>query len=114
MKIAPFLAASLLALPLLAQAQAVPETEHAAHHAPAAASAPVPNADGEVRKIDPALGKITLRHGPIANLDMPAMTMVFRVAEPSLLEGLKVGDKVQFAAMDANGVLTVTAIKVLR
>ncbi|WP_255650427.1 copper-binding protein [Ideonella benzenivorans] len=45
---------------------------------------------------------------------MPAMTMVFRVAEPSLLEGLKVGDKVQFAAMDANGVLTVTTIKVLR
>jgi len=73
--------------------------------------APVPNADGEVRKIDKEQGKLTLKHGRIENLDMPGMTMVFKVADPKLLEPLKVGDKVKFAAENVNGALTVTAIQ---
>ena len=48
--------------------------------------------DGEVRKIDEATGKVTLRHGPIKNLDMDSMTMVFRVQNPDMLKGLKPGD----------------------
>jgi Cu(I)/Ag(I) efflux system periplasmic protein CusF len=67
--------------------------------------------EGEVRKVDKAQNKLTLRHGPIENLDMPAMTMVFRVSDPRLLEGLKTGDKVRFHAEQPNGVLTVTAIE---
>jgi Cu(I)/Ag(I) efflux system protein CusF len=67
--------------------------------------------EGEVRKVDKAQNKLTLRHGPIENLDMPAMTMVFRVSDPKLLEGLKNGDKVRFHAEQPNGVLTVTAIE---
>jgi len=53
---------------------------------------------GEVRKIDEAAGKITLKHGPIKNLDMEddTMTMVFRVQDPAMLKQVKVGDKVQF------------------
>jgi Cu(I)/Ag(I) efflux system periplasmic protein CusF len=82
--------------------------------APAAASG-TKNAsamsEGEVRKVDKAQGKLTLRHGPIENLDMAAMTMVFRVSDPKLLEGLKTGDKVRFHAEQPNGVLTVTAIE---
>lgn len=53
---------------------------------------------GEVRKIDAANQTITLRHGPIANIGMPPMTMVFQVRKPAQLEGLKVGDKVAFVA----------------
>lgn len=77
--------------------------------APAAASAPT--TPGEVRKIDKAQAMVTLKHGPIANLDMPAMTMAFKASDPKLLDRLKVGDKVRFAAVDANGTLTVTAIE---
>jgi Cu/Ag efflux protein CusF len=67
--------------------------------------------EGVVRRIDAANGRITLRHGPIANLDMPAMTMVFRAQPPELLAPLKVGDAVKFHAEDIGGVLTVTAIE---
>lgn len=67
--------------------------------------------DGVVRRIDPANGKLTLRHGPIVNLDMPAMTMVFRVQPPELMNALKVGDAVRFHAESINGALTVTAIE---
>ena len=110
MKSIHFLAAAAIGLALAAQARA--DDEHAAHHATATApGAAVPSTDGEVRKIDPAQGKLTLRHGRIENLDMPGMTMVFKVADPRLLEGLKAGDKVRFAAESRNGVLTVTAIE---
>ena len=42
---------------------------------------------------------------------MPAMTMVFKVADPRMLESLKDGDKVRFTAEKINGVYTVTAIE---
>lgn len=67
--------------------------------------------DGVVRRVDVASAKLTLQHGPIANLDMPAMTMVFRVRPPELMTGLKVGDTVKFHAENINNVLTVTAIR---
>ncbi len=67
--------------------------------------------DGEVRKIDKAQGKLTLKHGPIQSLDMPPMTMVFKVADPKMLAGLKDGDKVRFTAERVGGVITVTAIE---
>ena len=66
--------------------------------------------EGEVRRVDGAVGKLTLRHGPLANLDMPAMTMVFRVKDPAWLAQLKVGDKVRFVAERVDGNLTVTAL----
>lgn len=68
--------------------------------------------DGEVKKIDLEAGKITLKHGEIKNLDMPAMQMSFRVADPSWLKTLQVGDKVRFSADKVNGQFTVTAIEV--
>jgi Cu/Ag efflux protein CusF len=76
--------------------------------------ASAPKTDGEVRKVDLEQGKVTLRHGPIENLEMPAMTMVFKAAEPKLLESLKVGDKVKFTAEKVNGAFTVTAIQPAR
>jgi Cu(I)/Ag(I) efflux system periplasmic protein CusF len=70
-----------------------------------------PMVDGEVTKIDEAQGKITLKHGPIKNLDMDSMTMVFRVQEPAMLKQVKVKDKVKFEADRVNGQITVTKIQ---
>lgn len=87
--------------------------DHGAYHptGASAATAATPMADGEIRKIDKEQGKVTLRHGPIASLDMPAMTMVFKVANPKMLDAIKEGDKVKFAAANVNGAITVMAIE---
>lgn len=67
--------------------------------------------DGQVTKIDQVQNKITLKHGPIKNLDMDGMTMVFAVADPAQLKSIKVGDKVKFEADRVDGRLTVTKIQ---
>ena len=68
--------------------------------------------DGEVKKIDAEGGKLTLKHGEIANLGMPGgMTMIFRVSDKGLLDGLKPGDQVQFTAAEEDGKFMVTAIR---
>lgn len=68
--------------------------------------------DGEVKKIDQAAAKITLKHGPIKALDMDeGMTMVFRVQDPAMLKQVKVGDKVKFEASRVNGQITITKIQ---
>lgn len=64
----------------------------------------------EVVKVDKPAGKMTLKHGPIKNLDMDSMTMVFRVADPSMLDKVKAGDKIEFEADRVNGAITVTKI----
>ena len=65
----------------------------------------------EVRKVDMDAKKITLRHGPIVNLDMPAMTMVFQVRDPALLKQVKAGDKVLFEAEKTGGAYVLTHIR---
>lgn len=67
--------------------------------------------DGEVRRIDAAARKVTLRHGDIPGLDMPAMTMVFQVHDAALLQGLQPGQRVRFRAARMNGAYVVTEIK---
>ena len=72
-------------------------------------------ADGQVTKIDQAAGKISIRHGPLRQFDMDeGMTMVYRVADPALLEGIKIGDKIKFTADRTNGQFTVTKIEEAR
>ena len=115
MTISSLFAATTLALSGTAFAQ-TSAADHAAHH-PAGASAPASTssmADGEVRKIDREQGKVTLKHGSIASLDMPGMTMVFKVADPKMLDTLKQGDQVKFAADKVGGAITVTAIEVAK
>jgi Cu(I)/Ag(I) efflux system periplasmic protein CusF len=70
-------------------------------------STTAPMSEGEVRKIDKEAAKITIKHGPLANLDMPSMTMVFRVKDPAMLDRVKEGDKIKFVADRMNGSLTV-------
>lgn len=67
--------------------------------------------DAEVRKVDKEAGKLTLRHGPIENLEMPGMTMVFHVKDAVMLEKVKAGDRVRFAAEKVKGNFTVTRIE---
>ena len=67
--------------------------------------------DGEVMKIDKAQTKITLKHGELKGLDMPPMTMVFRVQDAKQLDSLAVGDRVRFDATKVGGAYTVTAIR---
>ena len=93
----------------LAFAQADHDAHHGGASAPAEADAKL--AEGTVKKIDKAAGKVTLAHGPLESLGMPPMTMVFRAAEPGLLEQVKVGDKIRFAVERVGGALTVTAVE---
>jgi len=80
--------------------------------APLAASAQTtPPASGTVTKIDKSAEKISINHGPIKNLDMDAMTMVFRAGDKAMLDQVKAGDKIQFTADRVNGQLTVTSLK---
>lgn len=72
-------------------------------------------ANGEIRKVDRKAGTVTIKHGPIQAIDMPAMTMVFLVKEADMLDRVKAGDKVRFQAeMAAGGKLTVTLIEPMK
>jgi Cu(I)/Ag(I) efflux system periplasmic protein CusF len=68
--------------------------------------------DGQVVKVDPSAGNITIKHGPIRKLDMDqGMTMVFHAQDADLLKGLKAGDKIKFDAESVNGQYTVIKIE---
>jgi Cu(I)/Ag(I) efflux system periplasmic protein CusF len=99
---------SIAALPAMAQQAAASATPAAAGVADKSDMAKM--ADGEVRKIDVSQNKLTLKHGEIKKLDMPPMTMVFRIKDAKLFEGLAVGDKVKFAAEQIDGNYVVTQI----
>jgi len=67
--------------------------------------------EGEVRKVDAGQGKITIRHGEIRNLQMPPMTMVFKVRDPAMLDAVKKGDRILFRALQENGDLVITEMR---
>ncbi|HEX6298019.1 MAG TPA: copper-binding protein [Burkholderiales bacterium] len=98
------LASILLALALVAPAIAQQPAGHDSHH-------PAGLSEGEIRKVDKSAKKITIKHGPLANLDMPAMTMVFQVKDLAMLEQVKAGDKVKFQAEKIGASYTVTRIE---
>ena len=67
--------------------------------------------NGEIKKVDLDSGKLTIQHGPLIKLHMPAMTMSFKAKDPSILQSLKVGDKVRFAAESTGGALVITMLE---
>jgi Cu(I)/Ag(I) efflux system periplasmic protein CusF len=67
--------------------------------------------EAEVRKIDKEAKKVTLKHGPIKNLDMPGMTMVFQVRDASLFDKMATGDKIMFTAEQMQGAFVVTGVE---
>lgn len=101
------------ALAAYASAPALAIDDHAGHHTSSSSRAPASTAlaDGTVKKVDKDAGKLTISHGPIASLDMPPMTMVFHVADAAMLDQLKRGDKIRFAADRVSGVFTVTVLE---
>jgi Cu/Ag efflux protein CusF len=70
--------------------------------------------EGLVKKVDKAQSKLTIKHGPLENLDMPGMTMVFRVQDAGWLDRVKPGDNIRFLADRVNGVFTVTTLEVVK
>jgi Cu(I)/Ag(I) efflux system protein CusF len=78
------------------------------------AQAQSPMTNGEVRRVDKDAKKLTIRHGPIVNLDMPAMTMVFQVKDPVMLDKLNAGDKIKFIAEKSGDAYVVTTIEVTK
>lgn len=89
---------------------------YAAEHTTAVPTAAKPAdtaslSSGEIKKIDMDAGKITLKHGPLDNLNMPAMTMVFKVQSPDMLKNVKVGDSVKFRVENLKTGYTVTTME---
>jgi Cu(I)/Ag(I) efflux system periplasmic protein CusF len=99
-----------LAIPALAQQKA---DDHSAHH-PAAAASAADMTEGEVRKVDKDAKKLTIKHGEIKKLDMPAMTMVFQVKDPTMLDKVKAGDKIRFVVEKSDSGLVVTDLQVAK
>jgi len=92
-------------LPLAAQAAGGhdPHAGHGAMHSATEGGM----VDGVVKKVDKTSGKVTVAHGPLTNLNMPAMTMVFRVKEAAWLEQMRTDGKIRFVADSINGTLTI-------
>jgi Cu(I)/Ag(I) efflux system periplasmic protein CusF len=93
--------------------QAGANDSHQHHAAPPSKPAAANGAwtDGEVRKVDKAAGKLTIKHGPMPKFDMPAMTMAYRVKDKAVLEQLKPGDKIRFDADGVGGEFTVLRLE---
>lgn len=103
------ISSTLIAFAALGALPAHAADDHAGHHVAkqSATAAEMKMVDAQVKKVDKAAGKVTLAHGPLSNLDMPAMTMAFRVKDAGWLERMKAGDKIRFMADNINGALTV-------
>jgi Cu(I)/Ag(I) efflux system protein CusF len=111
----PLLATFLLAAPLPASAHGADGHDaHAGHGMSSSASASAMLVDGQVRKIDKASGKVTVSHGPLTNLNMPAMTMVFRLKEAAWLNQLQPEQKIRFVADSINGTLTIVRLEMAK
>ncbi len=70
--------------------------------------------EGEIRKVDKDNKKLTIKHGPLKNLDMPGMTMVFGVKDDAMLDKVETGAKVRFQAEKIDGKIVVTKIEAAR
>jgi uncharacterized cupredoxin-like copper-binding protein/Cu/Ag efflux protein CusF len=107
---APAVAAPVTAAPAVSVAPTSPLATPAKEAPPKAIPA-TDMAKAEIRKIDLDTKKITLKHGPIKNLDMPGMTMVFQVRDAALFNNLAVGDKIMFTAEQLQGAMVMTRVE---
>jgi Cu(I)/Ag(I) efflux system protein CusF len=108
----PILTTLALGLSLTLGLPAWADTQHASHAGSADHAATL--TEGVVKKVDKAQGKLTLKHGPLENLGMPGMTMVFRVQDATWLDQLKPGDTIRFLADRVNGVFTLTQLETVQ
>jgi Cu(I)/Ag(I) efflux system protein CusF len=66
---------------------------------------------GTVRRIDSDQLKMTVQHEEIKSLQMPPMRMVFRVSSAELLQGLSVGDSIEFTVAEQSGAYVILKAK---
>ena len=114
MKIAKIVAKIVAAaFALTTFSNAVAQSHDHQGQAPAAVTGQAaPMSDGEVKKVDKETGRLTIKHGPLENLGMPGMTMVFGVTNASALGAVKAGDKIKFVAEKREGRYVVTQLAV--
>jgi Cu/Ag efflux protein CusF len=111
MKACPFLlalAASSLAHAQMSADMKMPMPAKATASATAASTVLT---EGVVQSVDAGKGVVTLKHGDIVNMQMPAMTMAFGVADKRMLDKVKPGDKVKFHVEMLKNAPTVTRIE---
>lgn len=113
MKLSMTLAIALLAFASTSQAQMSAEVKMPAASPPAAGWSAVLT-EGVVQQVDAKTGVVTQKHDDITNMKMPAMTMVFGVADRKMLDVVKAGDKVRFHVEMLKGVATVTRLEPAR
>jgi len=105
---------ALVAVLPLGAVRANDSSGHAHGHevaSPVATATAEPTTEGEIRKVDPSAQKITVKHGPIENLGMSGMTMVFRVKDPHFLTLVKPGDHIKMRVERIDGALTIVALQ---
>jgi len=103
----------------LAVAAEIDDRPHAAaqavmEHGKSSMSGAATMTDGEVRRVDAAAGKVTIKHGEIKHMDMPPMSMVFNVKDKAMLDKVQVGEKIQFIVIQDAGKMVVTDIKAMK
>lgn len=107
-----FLIISTLATGLIWPLSSMAEVDNTHSNMSMASTSPLVT-EGEIKKVNLELGKVTIKHGPIKHLDMPGMTMVFTAKDKTQLSDLKAGDKVQFLVVNEAGKMIVTDITAL-
>ncbi len=105
------LTATLAVLVALTPAFPLAAHAHAGHGAKQAEAAKLPLADGVVKKVDKAGGKLTISHDALPN-GMPAMTMAFKVKDAAWIEQVKEGQKIRFASENVDGAMTIVRLEV--
>jgi Cu(I)/Ag(I) efflux system protein CusF len=98
----------------MVHAQAQPSAQKAVNPATTASPAATPLTSAEVLKVYVKEKKVLLKHGPIPNIGMGAMTMEFGLTDPKMLNSVKAGDKVRFAADQVKGEYVVTHIEMVK
>jgi Cu/Ag efflux protein CusF len=105
------IATALITLATIFPTSVLAANDHAGHGAMhGSKAAGVAMSDGMVKKVDKTGGKVTIAHGPLENLAMPAMTMVFRVKDKAWLGQMNDGDRIRFMAEEVQGSLTVVKL----
>ena len=79
--------------------------------APVALAQSVHKANGTVIKLDRERGKVTIKHGPVASLNWPSMTMSFDVKDKALLDKAKAGQAVEFSFIQSGRSNVITEMK---
>lgn len=100
-----------IALQLLIAASLLPLAAISAAQTHVAQKASPEWVGAEITRLQLDRNRVTLKHEPIASLPMDAMTMPFKIKDTALLNGYKVGDKLQFVVKNDAGELIIMQVR---